>query len=575
MAVDLDAFVSHADALNQHPRETCTTPCPKAPSRWLSHDQCTPCPIVLTSEGAGAGGLRWLVGATIACSLTRAICASHSGARGGPCYDPARLVVVEVAAQVDQYPDSARFSHALHQPDKGCRYRQRAGLHDALPGADDLRHVRDRVGAEAIEMTLASVGGLWNTFGLIKGARLSTDGQLEPSYSRSQGCTDACEGCRSFPGDESGRQELGHQRHSGATRLQLTCPFPAVVDKVHKATATKGNPVPPQGTLRALDNAPQAQASHPDRHQVATLLGLSEAKGPHLRLPWCHVSPGPQGALWASCPKGPSDLEATIGDHVDTKNPAQNAPVFGSRHQRTTDITRTLGLEWPLGNSTSPADAHEGSQCMAHRAALAMPVLPAPVPLGDSAYDVTVNDHWSHDRGGLAVFQDHPRNAPLDPESLVKRGDDPHGTPSAPCGRLCHSKGDDSHAESRQSGCGRPCSRNEQEGCPHAQKPWGSRHSMAFHVHPRLIGPIPRGSSAWQRLSAARTASERTNSDDQEVIANGRPLRMRGLKAFRFAGALRTLAQRRRRALHCVLDVNYTLGKTRLSQTCKRRLFDN
>lgn len=43
-------------------------------------------------------------------------------------------------------------------------------------------------------------------------------------------------------------------------------------------------------------------------------------------------------------------------------------------------------------------------------------------------------------------------------------------------------------------------------------------------------------------------------------------LRMRGLKAFRFAGAIRTLAQLLRRALNFVLDVTYTQGKTPVVQ---------
>ena len=90
---------------------------------------------------------------------------------------------------------------------------------------------------------------------------------------------------------------------------------------------------------------------------------------------------------------------------------------------------------------------------------------------------------------------------------------------------------------------------------------------MTFKDHPRLIGPIQRGTPAWQRLSAARRASERTNSYDQEVIANAHPLRMRGLKAFRCAGALGTLAQLLRRALHFVLDVTSTLGKTFVART--------
>jgi hypothetical protein len=90
---------------------------------------------------------------------------------------------------------------------------------------------------------------------------------------------------------------------------------------------------------------------------------------------------------------------------------------------------------------------------------------------------------------------------------------------------------------------------------------------MTFTEHPRLIGPMQRGTSAWQRLYGARTASERTNGSDQEVMANGRALRMRGLKAFRFAGAIRTVAQLLRRALHFVLDVTYTLGRLLVAQT--------
>jgi hypothetical protein len=98
-----------------------------------------------------------------------------------------------------------------------------------------------------------------------------------------------------------------------------------------------------------------------------------------------------------------------------------------------------------------------------------------------------------------------------------------------------------------------------------------------MHVkdHPRLIGPIQRGSQAWQEFYQARSASERINSYDQEVVAQAHPLRMRGLKAFRFAGAMRTLAQLLRRALNFVLDVTYTRRQTPVVQTESIRLFDN
>ena len=564
---DLDAFASHANALNQHYRETFTTPFPKSSSRWLSHYHFTPRPLAWTTEGDIEGGLSWLVGATIDLSFTRSLCAPHYGSRGGHCYDPASLVFLEVAAKVDQYVDYARFCTDLHQADKGRRYRELAGLHEAIPGEDDLSNFRDRVGVEAIEATMAVLVELFRTFGLIKGELLSTDGQLEPSYARYRGCAYACQGCQQFSVDEASRQELCHQLQSGAKRLQLLCPFPTVVDKVRQATAKTDKPHDPKVTLLEIKEVPPGPAANLDRQQVATLLGLPEDEVPALRLQGCHLSRGPQGALLGRCPKVPSDLEARVGYHIDTKDPSQKERVFGYLHQKTIDINWELGLTLPLGNSTYPADVKEGTHFIDQRATLAVPVLLGQVQLGDSAYDIIANYHWIHDRGGIAVFDYNPRNEHLDPESLVHRGYDQYGTPYAPCGRLCRSNGYDYQANSRQYVCGRSCPPEEQSQCPHASSGRGYSHRMTFKDHPRLIGPIQRGTSAWQHLYAARTASERANSYDQEVIANGRPLRMRGLKAFRFAGAIRTLAQLLRRALHFVLDVTYTLVTTPVAQT--------
>jgi hypothetical protein len=564
---NLDAFVAHAEALNQHHREAFTTPFPKAPSRWLSHYEFTLRPLALTSEGNVEGGLSWLVGATIDLSFTRSICAPHYGTRGGPCYDPASLVFLEVAAKVDQYVDYARFCEHLHQADKGHCYRQLAGLHLHIPGQDDLCHFRNRVGDDVIHQTIAIVVQLLQTFGLIKGDLLSTDGQLEASYSRYKGCTYACRGCHAFGIDEAAQQELRHQLQSGAKRLQLTCPFPEVVDKVRKATAKKGKAKDPKVSLLEIEELPDSAVSSSDRQQVATLLGLPEDEVPPVRLKWCHVSQTPRGELLASCPKVPSDLEAKLGHHVDTREPPKKESVFGYLHIKTTDLNRDLGLELPLGNTTYAADANEGAEFIKHRAALAVAARAGQIHLGDAAYDVTDNYEWIHSRGAIAVFDYNRRNEHLDPESLLKRGYDQYGTPYAPCGRLCRSNGYDYQAQSRQYVCGRRCPPREQQQCPYACGVPGYSQRMTFKDHPRLIGPVQRGTSAWHHLYAARTASERTNSYDQEVIANAHPLRMRGLKAFRFAGAIRTLAQLLRRALTFVLDVTYTLGKTPLLQT--------
>ncbi len=201
--------------------------------------------------------------------------------------------------------------------------------------------------------------------------------------------------------------------------------------------------------------------------------------------------------------------------------------------------------------------------------------MPGQVHLGDSAHDVIDNSGWIRDHGGIAVFDDNRRHEHLDPESLRKRGYDHHGTPYAPCGRLCHANGDDYQAQSRQDVCGLPWPPNERQHGPHRFGVLGSSHRMSCKDHPRLIGPMQRGTPAWQRLYAARSASERTNSDNQEVIAKTHPLRMRGLKALRLAGAIRTFAQRLRRALHCVLDVTSTLGTVPLAQPEMMPFFDN
>lgn len=564
---DLGAFIAHAHALNQQNRDTFTTPFPKASSRWLSHYEFISHPIEFTSQGDVDGGLSWLVGATLDFSFTRSLCAPSYGSRGGSCYDPASLIVLEVAAKVDQYTDYAQFCGDLHQSDKGRRYRLLAGLHDHIPGEDDLCNFRYRVGDEVIHQITAVAVDLVHRFGLIKGALLSTDGQLEPSYSRYKGCPYACQGCHAWPIDDAGRQALRHQLQSGTKRLQLTCPFPDVVNKVRAATAKTGPPRDPKVSLLELEAVCDAESSSSDHQQVAALLGLPQDQGPPVRLKWCHVHVTPQGELLASCPKVPADLEAKIGYHVDTKDPSKKERVFGYCHLQPTDLNRELGLELPLGNTTYAADANEGHEFIAHREGLAMPVAPGQVHLGDSANDVTANYRWMHAHGGIAVFDYNQRSEHLDPESLLKRGYDQNGTPYAPCGRLCRSNGYDYQAQSRQYVCGLPCPPNERRHCPHRFGVLGYSHRMSFKDHPRLIGPIQRGTPAWKRLYAARSASERTNSYNQEVIAKTHPLRMRGLKAFRFAGAIRTLAQLLRRALNFVLDTTYTLAKTSVAQT--------
>jgi hypothetical protein len=164
-------------------------------------------------------------------------------------------------------------------------------------------------------------------------------------------------------------------------------------------------------------------------------------------------------------------------------------------------------------------------------------------------------------RQGIPLIDYNPRRENLSAEALLERGYDEFGTPYAPCGRLCRSNGYDYTSQSRQYVCGLACPAGEQKDCPHGQKVRGYSRRMSSRQYPRLIGPVQRGTETWNILYGLRTASERINSYDQEVIENGRRQRLRGLKAFRFCGAIRTLAQLLRRSLNFVLDVTHTLGR--------------
>ena len=223
---DLETFVKEAATLNQSTLEAFTLPFPKAPDRWLSHYQFRPRPVGFTVEGEVEGGLSWLIGATIDLRFTRSLFAPYYSKEGGHCDDPASSFFLELANWVDRYSDYASFGADLRQQDKGRRYREIAGLHEAIPGEDDLSHFRRRVEAAAIEAALAVFVGLFRAFGLITGELLSTDGQLEPSYSRFKGCAYCCQDCQQLPWDEASRHELRRQLQAGGKRLEIPCPVP-------------------------------------------------------------------------------------------------------------------------------------------------------------------------------------------------------------------------------------------------------------------------------------------------------------------------------------------------------------
>jgi len=87
-------------------------------------------------------------------------------------------------------------------------------------------------------------------------------------------------------------------------------------------------------------------------------------------------------------------------------------------HLKTTDLNLELALELPVGNSTDPANANEGTGFIPHRSKLAVPLRPGQVHLGDAANDITANYEWLHEHGAIAVF-DYNGSSPLEMRQLI------------------------------------------------------------------------------------------------------------------------------------------------------------
>ena len=350
---DLETFVKEAATLNQRTLEAFTIPFPKAPNRWLSHYQFKPRPIEFTPAGEVEGGLSWLIGATIDVRFTRALFAPYYSKEGGHCDDPASSFFLELASRVDRYSDYASFCADLRQQEKGRRYRELAGLHAAIPGEDDLSHFRRRVDASAIEAALAVFVGLFRAFGLVTGELLATDGQLEPSYSRFKGCAYFCPDCQQLPVDEASRQELCRQLQAGAKRLEIRCPFPEVVQKVLHATRKQGKPREPKVALLEIEYVPADSAQTAEHQQ------LSEGSPCPQTSSRPYASSGPTSARvrressGAAAPRSPPIWRRRLDTISTPRTRNKTERVFGYLQQTTTNIDVALGLELPVGTSTS------------------------------------------------------------------------------------------------------------------------------------------------------------------------------------------------------------------------------
>ena len=177
----------------------------------------------------------------------------------------------------------------------------------------------------------------------------------------------------------------------GPNGSRSAAPSPRWSKKSSTRPRKQGKPREPNVALLEIEYVPADSAQTAGHQQLSELLSLPPDQLPPLRIKWSHLTQGPQGELWGSCPKVPSDLEAKVGYHIDTKDPHKTERVFGYLQQKTTNIDVELGVELPVGTSTYPANVHEGSHFQEHRAKVAIPFRAQQVELADAGYDVVEN----------------------------------------------------------------------------------------------------------------------------------------------------------------------------------------
>ena len=80
------------------------------------------------------------------------------------------------------------------------------------------------------------------------------------------------------------RDEIRRPLQAGATRLEIRCPFPAVVPKVLHPTTQAGQPRDPHVALLAIESVPADSAKTTGNQQLSEWLSLSTDQLPPLRL---------------------------------------------------------------------------------------------------------------------------------------------------------------------------------------------------------------------------------------------------------------------------------------------------
>ncbi len=318
-----------------------------------------------------------------------------------------------------------------------------------VPGEDDLCHFRYRVGDEVIHQIMAvAVDFLSTLWPDQRRAAQSPMASSNPPIRATRAAPTPARTARPSALREADRQALGEQLQSGAKRLQLTCPFPEVVDKVREATAKKGHPKDPKVTLLEIETVPEDKAS---TAQIANTWprcsGLAEDEVPPVRLKWCHLSQGPQRRARGQLPQdalGPRGQSRRPRRHQGPLQERRSLWLRASQNHRSqpgawlwncpwaTPPTRPTPMRAPSLSRIAP---HSPSRCGLGRCSWGTRPMTSP-PTTSGFMSAALSPSLPITGATSTSMR----------RLLLNRGYDQNGTPYAPCGRLCHSNGYDYQA---------------------------------------------------------------------------------------------------------------------------------
>jgi hypothetical protein len=271
--------------------------------------------------------------------------------------------------------------------------------------------------------------------------------------------------------------------------------------------------------------------------------------------------------IYVNCPRMPADLEAKIGYKRSNRNPRKKVKVFGYQAMITTNIEVEIGLELPVGCTTSPGDELDGSYLIPEREKLIKEhkILPY-FDIRDCGFDIKKNFDHVRSTSSIPIIDYNKRGEKTDIKSLQKRGYDDKGTPFAPCRVLCKANGYDKKKKRVSFVCQKECFTsplavpNPIETCKYLGTECGYSTHMSIKAHPRLVSDIPRGSDHWKKIRNLRSASERSNgtckSSDLDILESPR---IYGLNMASIEATMACITILLKRVMRFVIEITLNL----------------